>query len=69
MEEGESIRRTMKDPAIVASLLLMMGCKVSGSVQCQEDEHCDLETGGACLRNPDTKRCWCSYPAADCPEG
>lgn len=50
-------------------LWAMAACKVSGAVQCQEDGHCDLETGGACLRNPDTKRRWCSYPAANCPAG
>lgn len=53
----------------VAGVVGVTGCKVTGTVQCGSDEHCDLSAGGACLRNPGTKRHWCSYPDSECPAG
>jgi hypothetical protein len=61
--------KNMKHIIVLLGLVTAFGCKVSGTVQCQTDENCDVGTGGACLRNPRTKHFWCSYPDVACPSG
>jgi hypothetical protein len=48
-------------------LVGMFGCASRKDVPCNEDEHCDLEQGGACLAGSSAS--WCAYPDTTCPSG
>lgn len=53
----------------ISSILMLLACKPSGTVQCDTNESCNAETGGVCLSNPGTEHRWCGYPDAVCMSG
>ncbi len=53
---------------IAASFVTVAACTKLANVQCEQNQNCDLSSGGVCTTAP-TGRAWCAYPDPSCSSG